>query len=587
MPTKTASRVPLQLYPSLTVLVPAFNEAGNLAPTVERLIRALDITVDDYEIMIVNDGSDDGTGDEADALAKRYDFVQAIHHERNMGLGASYAEGIALGTKDYFTYIPGDNTWPYRSFVQLFSNLGKSDIVTSYSVNPEVRPAGRRIVSRLYTAVLNLLFGHRLHYYNGLTIYPKNFLALNPITTGGFGFQAEVLLKGVALGLDYIEVGLPIDERTAGGSKAFTLRNFVSVAATIARLFFELRLDRGWSPGGELGHSLQPLAAGVPVARRQIEEIGLRPREGWAGEGGNGGYVPARTLNIVLTGASSGIGASLAKVLAEDGHSVWICARREDKLVEVTGSGAKAEYRVCDLSNAGEVKQFIESAASALGHIDVLINCAGFIGPVGNIREVDHEEWLESLKINLWGPFLAAKFCLPHMAKSKQPQIINFSGGGAFAPFPNYSAYAASKAGIVRLTETLALELAADGIMVNAIAPGMVASPIHEPTIAAGEKRAGRRQYHKTKAVLEEGGAPLQGVIDCVRALLSPEYRGLTGKAISVNFDPWRTQLFRDLIPEISRSDLFAQRRINIWNMPEGRLRDILASAWSRHDTQI
>lgn len=577
----------IRINPSLTVLVPAYNEATNLTATVERLIRALDISVEEFEIIVLNDGSTDGTGKEADALAAMYDNVRAIHHDRNMGLGASYAEGINLGTKDYFTYIPGDNTWPYRSFVQLFSNLGKSDIVTSYSVNPEVRPAGRRLVSRLYTFVLNLLFGHRLHYYNGLTIYPKNYLALNPISTDGFGFQAEALLKAISLGLSYIEVGLPIDERTAGGSKAVNWRNIASVAGTVTRLFWELRFGSKWSPRGSLGQSFETFVPGIPARHREIEEIGLRPPRGWTARDSGEPFKTETKLNIIVTGASSGIGATLVKALSKDGHSLWACARRQKELANVCEKGKLAKYDTCDLSKAAEVRAFIERAAADLGHIDVLINCAGFLGPVGNITEVDHDEWLESVKINLWSPFLASKFCIPHMSRSQRPQILNFSGGGAFAPFPNYTAYAASKAGVVRLTETLAIELAPLGIMVNAIAPGMVASPIHEPTLAAGEKSAGRRQFNKTREVLDQGGAPVQAVVDCIRALLSPDYYGLTGKAISVNFDPWRSPLFRELIPEISRSDLFSQRRINIWNMPEGRLKRVLERVWSRHDTQI
>ncbi len=585
MPEPSTDRTPILLNPSLTVLVPALNEAGNLRPTIERLVRALDITVDDYEIIIVDDGSTDGTREEADDLAAKFEAVEAIHHDRSLGLGRSYVEGLKRGTKHYFTYVPGDNTWPYRSFVQLFSNLGKSDIVTSYSSNPEVRPAFRRGLSRAYTLLLNLLFGHRLNYYNGLTIYPKTFLDLEPITTGGFGFQAEALLKGIALGLSYIEVALPIDERRAGKSKAVTVRNLASVAATMARLFWDVRVKRGWSSGGALGRSLQPFSVASP-RRHSIDEIGLNLSRAWDGQTDSEAFQTEGLLNIVITGASSGIGASLAQALAADGHALFICARREAELEATAAAGGGVRHAACDVADNHAVGAFFEQVAGAFGHVDALINCAAEMGPVGDIRQVDEMEWLETLKTDLWGPFLTCKHCIALMKEAKRPHIINFAGGGAFTPFPNYSAYAAAKAGVVRLTETLALELAGDGIMVNAIAPGMVASPIHEPTMAAGEDRAGRRHYRKTKAVLKEGGALLENTIDCVRALLSPAYRGLTGKTISVNFDPWRTPEFRELIPEISRSDLFSQRRINIWNMPAGRLRDIMERSWSNFDMQ-
>ncbi len=586
MTARISASARMRVAPSITVLVPALDEEGNLGPTIERLIRALDITVEDYEIIIINDGSSDGTGAEADTLASQYDMVKVIHHDTCRGLGASYAEGVRAGTKHYFTYIPGDNTWPYRSFVQLLSNLGKADAITSYSINPEVRPACRRIVSRLYTIVLNRLFGQRMRYYNGLTIYPKSYLLLEPISTQGFGFQAEALLKAISLGLSYVEVGLPIDERTAGKSKAVNLRNIASVMALMGRLFWELRFGREWGPNSERSRSIEPFAPGVLLARHEIDEIGLLPPIGWDNKTDEWRSAPAERLNIVITGASSGIGASLAEGLAADGHSLFLCARREHELSKIAGDG-KARFAVCDVADEAAVERFIDEVGKALGHVDVLINCAATLGPVGSIGQVKPGDWLDTIKTNLWGTFLVTQKCLPLMKGAERPHIINFSGGGAFGPFPNYSAYAASKSGIVRLTETLALELAPDGIMVNAVAPGMVASTIHQPTMHGGASRAGRRHFQKTKAVLEEGGAPVQNVVDCIRALLSPEYYGLTGKAISVNFDPWRTDLFRELIPEICRSDLFCQRRVNIWNMPEGRLRQILERSWSKIDTQL
>ena len=142
----------------MTLLVPAFNEATNLAPTIERLIDALTITIEDFEIIIVNDGSTDNTHDIAEQIAKRHSMVRVIHNKQNMGLGYSYKRGYQEANKEFFVYIPGDNTWPYRSFVELFGNLGRAEIVTSYSTNPEVRPSGRRIISRAADLCTELAF---------------------------------------------------------------------------------------------------------------------------------------------------------------------------------------------------------------------------------------------------------------------------------------------------------------------------------------------------------------------------------------------------------------------------------------------
>lgn len=227
---------------SVTVLVPALNERETLGPTVDLLLRVLNATLEDFEIIIVDDGSTDGTDDIADRCATRHSEIRVLHNPRSMGLGYAYLRGIDLASKHFFVYVPADNSYPFHALVDLFHAMGKTDIVASYTTNPEVRPLGRRLVSKWYTTVLNLLFGRRLHYYNGLTIFPTAFLRSRPITTAGFAFQSEALLRALDRGLSLVEVPVPIVERTAGGSKAVTVSNIVSVATTLARLFWELQV---------------------------------------------------------------------------------------------------------------------------------------------------------------------------------------------------------------------------------------------------------------------------------------------------------------------------------------------------------
>lgn len=541
---------------SLSVLVPAYNERHNLAPTVERLMRALNISVEDFEIIVADDGSTDGTGEVADRLAAEHPEIRVVHNSRNRGLGYCYLRGVEVARKSSFVYIPGDNTWPYRSFLELFGNLGKADVVTSYSTNPEVRPVGRRILSALYTRMLNVLFGLRMHYYNGLTIYPITFLRSNPITTYGFGFQAEVLLKAIYRGLSFIEVAIPIDERTAGASKAVTVKNILSVLTTVCRVLWQLRL-----PSRQV--ETLPAPEGAPPAAA-IQR-------------------PSAPLRIIITGASSGIGAALVEALAADGHMLFVCARRSELLDRVTRQNMIARGRVCDVSDEAQVKAFVAWVTTMAPHVDALVNCAGSFGAIGPVETTESNEWLDTIRINVFGTYLMIKHALPLFAASPDPRILNFSGGGAFSAFPNYSAYACAKAAIVRLTECLAAELAPKGIAVNGIAPGFVATEAHQATLAAGPERAGALHYRRTKAILEDGGVQMANVVDCVRVLLSPETRGLIGKTISANFDPWRTAAFGQRIRDIARSDLWTMRRLNIVNLPEGSLRTVLAEAWASH----
>ena len=567
------------LEKSVSVLVPALNETNNLAGTVERLIEALDITVEEFELIIIDDGSTDGTGDVADRLAAGNPAVRVIHNHRNMGLGYSYKRGYEEASKEFYVYIPGDNTWPYRSFVELFSNIGRADIVTSYAINPEVRPWARRLVSRLYTLVLNLLFGYRMHYFNGLTVYPVAFMRTEPVRTLGFGFQAEVLLKALDSNLSYIEIPLPIDERASGASKAVNFRNIVSVIATVFRLFVDLRIRKRRSDKKNRLDSMA-MSTGISIS---VEELGLDPDSDLSGRPTGQAFIKQ---TIVIAGASSGIGAALAHDLAEAEHRIFACSRNLSRLEAALSSHPDIHLTSCDIADEAAVMAFAAEVARETDHIDVLINCAGGFGAIGTIDNIASREWIKTIQDNLFGPFLTIKHFMPLLEQSQTPHIINFAGGGAFSPFPHYSAYACSKAAVVRLTETLAMELLPRGIAVNAIAPGLLRTRVHEATLTAGPEQAGvqfRRTKHLIQRVNSEIDPRMETVRHCVRALISPAYRGLTGKTISANFDPWASDAFRQNIIEITRSELYTMRRTNPVNLPDGDLRSVLLSEWKKH----
>ncbi|MFY9314131.1 MAG: glycosyltransferase family 2 protein [Burkholderiales bacterium] len=238
---------------SLTIFVPALNEEGHLEASVNVVARAARDARIDYEVIVVDDGSTDRTPAIADRLAAADPAAKVIHHPACLGLGTAYRSAVEQASKAHFVFIPGDNSWPLESVSGLFGRLGEADVVISYPLNAKEQRVGiRRFISTGYTSVLNLLHGQRLRYYNGLTIYPTAFLRANPVQASGFGFAAELLLAAIYDGMTVLEVGLAIQERTGGASKAVSLRNIGSVLLSLWRGFWRLRLGMGRRAGGAL-----------------------------------------------------------------------------------------------------------------------------------------------------------------------------------------------------------------------------------------------------------------------------------------------------------------------------------------------
>lgn len=286
---------------------------------------------------------------------------------------------------------------------------------------------------------------------------------------------------------------------------------------------------------------------------------------------------PRSPLRILVTGASAGIGAALVQALAADGHTVFACARRADALRAVTADETLARSRACDVGDEAQVRELVRWVSGHVAGLEALVLCAGSFGAIGLVDQTDSDAWWDTLRVNVFGTYLVVKHALPLLARGVRPRVLTFAGGGAFGTFPRYSAYAASKAAVVRLTECLADELRERGVAVNAVAPGMVATEIHRRTLTAGPAAAGAEHYERTRRVLAEGGMPMAVPVECVRFLLSAEADGLTGKTIAASFDPWRRDDFRAHLGDIARSDLYTMRRINPVNLPEGPLKEIFA----------
>ncbi len=227
---------------TLSVIVPALNEEGNLAAAVRTILDAISDRFEDFELLIFDDGSTDRTGAIADELAAANPRIRVIHNPRNMGFGYNYTHGVQLARMEYVTMFPGDNEIPGEAIQSILSAVGAADIVAPYISTPAVRAWSRRVISAAFVSLVNLLFGLRLRYFNGPCVHRWVLLRVVPMRTHGFAYMAAILVRLIRSGHTYVEVAMPLQARQHGRSKAFRLKNILSVLRTLGELFWEVRI---------------------------------------------------------------------------------------------------------------------------------------------------------------------------------------------------------------------------------------------------------------------------------------------------------------------------------------------------------
>jgi len=266
-----------------------------------------------------------------------------------------------------------------------------------------------------------------------------------------------------------------------------------------------------------------------------------------------------------------GLGRAIAGQFLREGANVALCARGEQALLaardELAGEypAQKIVARSCDISDEDAVNSMIEFATRELGALDILVLNAGVYGPMGSAESADLAEWRRAIDINLFGVLLPCRAVIPIFKRAGHGKIIILSGGGATNPLPNISAYAASKAAVVRLMETLAEELREFHVDVNAIAPGALATRLVDEVLAAGPEKVGQAFFDKNRQWKENGATPLELGARLAVYLAGTESNGITGKLISAQWDPWGT--LHEHREELAKSDIYCLRR----SVPEDR----------------
>lgn len=233
----------------LTLFVACYNEEENVVGTLETLLGALrQYPETTWEILIIDDCSKDRT---VDVVRRWLDEHPGLPiylkvNQTNKGLAQNYIDGAFWGRGKYYRLVCGDDVEPQETFCEVLQQLGTADIVIFYQ-DCSGRTLFRRMLSRLYTGLVNLISGYRLKYYNGLAIHKRYNVMRWNTNYHGFGFQTDILTRLLDAGIPYKEVRVRAHERAKGHSQALTLKNILSVSHTfmdlsirrIGRIFFK------------------------------------------------------------------------------------------------------------------------------------------------------------------------------------------------------------------------------------------------------------------------------------------------------------------------------------------------------------
>jgi len=258
--------------------------------------------------------------------------------------------------------------------------------------------------------------------------------------------------------------------------------------------------------------------------------------------------------NVLITGAGRGIGKRLAMGFAEAGARVGLLARTQAELdlakLEIEHAGGNALRMRADVRDLEQMSAAVDRMRAVFGGVDVLIAAAGVPGPIGSILTCKPKAWAETIEINLIGVVNACRAVLPHMVEKRSGKIIVVAGSGATTSRPNFTAYAASKAAVVRFAECLADEVRDHNVQVNGIMPGAAHSHMTDEILHAGEERAGSREVEEAEQVSLTGGVSPEKQTQLALFLASERSNHISGKLIHVT-DDWKRFEHDNMKPEL------------------------------------
>jgi glycosyltransferase involved in cell wall biosynthesis len=226
---------------SLTIFFPCFNEEENVRRTTEAALEAAPLVTDDYEVIIINDGSRDRTGEIADQLADEFPQVRAVHHERNKGYGAALQSGYRSATKDAVFYTDGDLQFDIKEITKLWPLLDDYDVVTGYRIK-RMDPLIRKINSFGWTMLTKILFGLPVRDVNcAFKLFRREVIAEMELESEGALIDAEVFAKAKKAGYRITEVGVHHYPRKYGSQTGANPIVILQAFWELGKLWWKLR----------------------------------------------------------------------------------------------------------------------------------------------------------------------------------------------------------------------------------------------------------------------------------------------------------------------------------------------------------
>lgn len=260
-----------------------------------------------------------------------------------------------------------------------------------------------------------------------------------------------------------------------------------------------------------------------------------------------------RNKVVLITGAGRGIGKRLALGFAAEGAHVGLLARSKPELeitqLEIKQAGGSAYCLRADVRNSAQMTAAAKRLSDKFGDIEILVCAAGIQGPVGPVNDIEPKTWAAAIETNLIGVFNSCRAVLPRMIERRSGKVTILGGGGTMRARPNFSAYAASKAAVVRFVETLAEEVREHNIQVNCLGPGPTYTHMTDEIISSGDK-AGWKDAEDALKIRQTGGTPPEKQIMLALFLASERSNHISGKLIHIR-DAWKRLESSNIHPEI------------------------------------